>query len=430
MPKKPTRKTTASTRRTRKKAVPRKGPKKAHKGAIQDTKAWKAAEWRYTSLHAEAMMPMFGAQQTLDEKAECLEDIASECPEFYPAVLESGLYRLAQGNNGKAEKRLEQGLQLMLEIEEPEHLEGQVSSLLDNLADLWRFDLSSRLLEPLVERFGGSPQIHDRLAHTAARMGNIEAALLHVETAVKLEPDNEFFRSNLGWVHLIAGNLEPAGEALALALSMDPDNEVSMGNLEAHRYLTRHGGTYFDYLLRPTDVDEMDRLADEEDWEEVDALSDGYNAGRMEALAQTWLREDPQKCSRLPDLLSTLRQFFRFVRSLDAGGYTLDEDISFVGSHYKAILHKFIFKFRDVDREMIEDIHECLLDYYGLLSRHGRVSRGELTRFKKITAGMTKRLIDKAERYNRIRHDDDMDEAEKEAIRDELFEGDHRWPHL
>ena len=39
-------------------------------------------------------------------------------------------------------------------------------------------------------------------------------------------------------------------------------------------------------------------------------------------------------------------------------------------------------------------------------------------------------LIDKMERYNLIRHDDDMDEEEKEAIREELFEGDHAWPFL
>ncbi len=41
-----------------------------------------------------------------------------------------------------------------------------------------------------------------------------------------------------------------------------------------------------------------------------------------------------------------------------------------------------------------------------------------------------KALIDKMERYNRIRHDDELDEAEKTAIREELFEDDHLWPHL
>jgi hypothetical protein len=34
------------------------------------------------------------------------------------------------------------------------------------------------------------------------------------------------------------------------------------------------------------------------------------------------------------------------------------------------------------------------------------------------------------ERYNAVRHDDEFDEEEKEAIREQLFESDHLWPHL
>jgi len=41
---------------------------------------------------------------------------------------------------------------------------------------------------------------------------------------------------------------------------------------------------------------------------------------------------------------------------------------------------------------------------------------------------MKKELIGKMQRYNAIRHNNDLDEEEKEAIRDELFDGDHAWP--
>jgi hypothetical protein len=41
-----------------------------------------------------------------------------------------------------------------------------------------------------------------------------------------------------------------------------------------------------------------------------------------------------------------------------------------------------------------------------------------------------KGLIEKMERYNAIRHDGGLGEEEKEAIREELFEDDHLWPHL
>jgi hypothetical protein len=39
-------------------------------------------------------------------------------------------------------------------------------------------------------------------------------------------------------------------------------------------------------------------------------------------------------------------------------------------------------------------------------------------------------LLEKMERYNAIRHDQDLDEDEKEEIRAELFEGDHLWPFI
>jgi len=43
---------------------------------------------------------------------------------------------------------------------------------------------------------------------------------------------------------------------------------------------------------------------------------------------------------------------------------------------------------------------------------------------------MRDELIGKIERYNAIRHDDSMDEDQKEEIREELFDGDHAWPHF
>ena len=93
-------------------------------------------------------------------------------------------------------------------------------------------------------------------------------------------------------------------------------------------------------------------------------------------------------------------------------------------------MHKFIFKFGDVDHEMMEDIYEALLEYFDFLASRGIVSTVKFKRFKKKILGMKKVLIGKMERYNEIRHNDDIDDEEKEAIRDKLFRGDHTWPHL
>ena len=54
----------------------------------------------------------------------------------------------------------------------------------------------------------------------------------------------------------------------------------------------------------------------------------------------------------------------------------------------------------------------------------------EFKRFQRMLRRRKKGVIEKTERYNEIRHDERMTEEEKEAIREELFEGDHCWPHL
>lgn len=357
---------------------------------VRNTEDWKAAEWEYGEITARSMVPFLDAQVSPDEIIERLERIITKCPRFYPALLESGLRQLASGRNNWAKQRIDEGFRLMLELAEPQHLDEELDGLLINLEKLWRFDLCRHYLEFLVERYPNNALFQDYLAHAAARMGDVDTALLYIAKAVEMEPDNPHFRSNLGWIYLIANKMEEAGKTFVDALRLDPDNEAVKGNLEIHRYLTKHGGNYLDYLLRPADKEGIDRLADEEKWEEVDKLCTSYNDCRVEAMAQALLQEDEHKRSRLADLLATLSQFFRFVQKVDQSGYMLNEDLPFIHENFKPIMHKFIFKLHDIDREMIE----------------------------------------KMQRYNMIRHNGDMDEEEKETMREELFEGDHAWPFL
>ena len=101
-----------------------------------------------------------------------------------------------------------------------------------------------------------------------------------------------------------------------------------------------------------------------------------------------------------------------------------------MNKYFKQIMHKFIFKFGDIDQEIIEEIYSALLEYYDFLASMGLQSTMGFKRFQKNILGMKKELIDKMQRYNAIRHRNDMDEDEKEAIRDELFDRDHAWPFL
>ena len=396
---------------------------------VRNTKAWETAKWKYEELHTHTMIPLFGKQLSIEEIIERLEMILKECPQFYPALLDLALRRLALGGERLVEQQIEEGFNLMLELSESEHIDEELDIFLDNLEKLWRFDLSKYYLDILIERYPQNALFHDSLAHATARIGDVAGALPHIEKAVQLEPDNHHFKSNQGWLYLMAGNLKEADEALKSALFLNTDDEVVKGNLEIHKYLSKHGGNYFDYLLRPVEEEKLERLKDEEDWEEVDRMCDSYNNCRFEAMAQYFLQEKKDEIPRLADILATLREFFRFVRKVDQDEY-LNEDLDFIYEYFKPIMHKFIFKFGDIDHKMIEEIYETLLEYYEFLACKGLVSTKEFKRFRKKILGMKKKLIGKMRRYNAIRHNKDMDEEKKETIRDELFEGDHSWPFL
>ncbi|MBI4667852.1 MAG: hypothetical protein HY747_01505 [Elusimicrobia bacterium] len=359
-----------------------------------------------------------------------MDSIIQECPQFYPAMLDAGARRLFGGDDVCAEKQIKEGVVLMLDLAGPQALEKELDSLLDNLEKTWRFDICQSILEPVVKRFPENSTFRDCLAHAAVRMGNTQSALLHIGRAVELEPKNKDVWSNQGWMQLMAGNLKEALFSLEKALSLDKKNKVVKGNLEIHGYLSKHGGNYFDYLVRPLDKERIDRLADEEEWEKVDELCDDYNSSRMEAMAQDLLLEGGKKRSALPEIISTLRAFFGFAAKLSQEGYFLQEELLYIGENFKAIMHKFIFKMGDVDRRMIEEIYEALFEYYGFLARRSVVSCKDFGWFHKEILGMKAELMEKMKKYNAVRHDNSMDEKKKEALRAQLFEGDHEWPHI
>jgi hypothetical protein len=336
---------------------------------------------------------------------------------------------MARGADGSEAEQIETGLRLMLDAGDPQHMEEEATALLDNLENLWRFDLCKHCLEILIERFPDRALFWDYLGNATAELGDVKAALRHSSKATAMEPHNAHFSSNHGLHYLMAGNAGEAEIHLSAALRLDPENEVTKGNLKIQKYLARHGGTFSDYLVRPVDREEIERLDDEGDWERLDQLCATYNFDRLQALGRNLAAEADTR-GRCADLINTLRSFFDFVDRVSNMAGLLHEDIGHVHRNFKPIMHKFIFKFGDVDLEMIEDVCESLLMYYGFLARQQLVSPAEFNRFRAMVRRNKGGLIDKMERYNAIRHDPEWDEEEKEAIREELFEGDHSWPHL
>ena len=93
-------------------------------------------------------------------------------------------------------------------------------------------------------------------------------------------------------------------------------------------------------------------------------------------------------------------------------------------------MHKFIFKFKDVDEDLIEDIYISLFDFYHFLAEQDIIEASDVDEFKKEALGMKKDLVATMHRYNAIRHDPTLEQEEKESLREEIFEGDHFWPFI
>lgn len=381
-------------------------------------------------MQADLKMAAFGIAPTQEEVVDRLRGMARRCPQFYPAIVELGLRLLSMKGGPGAERMIQKGFRLMLELAGPKHCADEIDGVVENLESMWRFDVSKRLLEFLAESRRLSASQHDSLAHAAARLGDIAAALSHIGYALRLEPRSKNFLSNKGLYHLMGGELKEAGIALHKASQLAPKDPVVLGNLTICEYLGEHGGDYFDYLLRPLDRRQIDRWADQEKWDKVDGMCTDFSDCRMEAFAQATFLKGGKERSRLPRLLATLRMFFHFVSRVDSSGIFLNEDIDLVHTNFKPIMHKFIFKFRDVDRETMDDVFEGLKAYYGFLASRQLVAAADFKQFGKSILGMKDELLDKMKRYNAIRHDATVDEERKEELREELFEGDHAWPHL
>jgi tetratricopeptide (TPR) repeat protein len=396
---------------------------------VTESKAWDAAEWEYSALQADMLAPFFSAPMSPDQIVSRLRNIARRCPQYYPAHIELGIRLLCRKRSRGAEQMIDKGFRLMMKLADPKHHAKNMDAIIENLEKIWHFDISRRLLLMLADRQSLGADLLDSLAHAEARLGDLDAALLHIQEAIKLAPKDYGFWANKGWYYLMRGELSDASIALKKALQIKPKDPVASGNLKILQYLRKHGGTYWNYLERPLDRAKLERLIDQED-DQATELCEDFNTCRIEAFAQSALLKGGKDLSRLSDLLATLRTFFNFVAQIDSSGFFLNEDIAVISENYRPIMHKFIFKHGDVDREMMENVWESLQAYYGFLAGQRIVNAADFEGVQKIIRETKNEFLDKMEQYNAIRHDDSLSEKRKEHIRQKLFSDDHCWPHF
>jgi len=375
---------------------------------------------------------MLGERLSRDEEIGELEAILRTCPAFYPALFHLGVLEAVAGRSDPARRLLLEGADRMAERQPSSVQEIDVSAVIEPLQDGLRYDLARDLLLRLTEHYPNDPFFHDELGGTLVVLGERDGAIRRFEKAVALDPENARYVCNLGWGLLAAGRLGDAKAHLERSLRMDSEDEITRGNYGVLRFLERNGGAFEDYLLRPLDRKELGRLAKragyEADFGELDRTVNQWNHQRLEAWKWDLCRR--REPPGYPEAYKSLGAFLGFVGQLSQAPYSLYEDLDLLAGKFQRVMHKFIFKMADADAEIFEEVYAGLLGFYGFLSERGLLSERALAAFRSEALGIKRGLLEKTGRYAAIRHDDSVPEEEKERIREELFDGDHRWPWI
>lgn len=409
-----------------------KGAAKRPQGRVRES-AWRAAEYEYALLIAAGMVPLLGGRLSRDEQIGELEAIVRSCPAFYPALFHLGVLRAAAGRSDPARRLLLEGADRMAERESSSPRDVDVTgAVIEPLEESLRYDLARDLLMRLTEHYPSEPSFYDELGGALVVLGEPDEAIRRFEKAVALDPDNARYVCNLGWGFLAAGRLDDAKAHLERSLEMDSEDGITRGNYEVLRFLQRPGGSFEDYLVRPLERKKLGRLQkraeDTGDYRELDGTVKAWNYDRLEAWKWELCRR--QAPPAYPEVYRSLRAFLGFVEQLSQDSYLLYEDLDLLAGRFKLVLHKFIFKMADADAEILEQIYAGLLAFYGFLCRRGLVGERAFAAFRSEALGVKPSLLEKAERYAAVRHDESIPEEEKERIREELFEGDHLWPWI
>lgn len=377
-------------------------------------------------MHAGSMLPFASEPLSAEDAVKSWRAMIAECEQFYPAHLELGTRLVRTGKEAEGRQHLDRGMAYFVQFSE--HPEEEVGALVENLERGWRFDLLRTLLERIVERWPTVGWFHDELAHAAARTGDFAKARSSGAKARDLEPESASFLSNLGLYALLEGCVSEAAAWIDQARKLDRNLDSTRRNHRAVQYLQEHGGCYKDYLLRPAPRAEFDQLANDEDWKALDRQVAELKDDRLEAFVQDAIARG--EIVLVADQVSTLQILFNFVEQVSADAYFLYEDVNFMRGIFERLMNKFILKFRDADAQVIGDVCDALDALHAFFQQSGLVSARDLTAFRKKAAPARTRLVDRATRYRRKRTKANIDDDDREELRNELFGGDHFWPHI
>ena len=398
------------------------------KRGIENTDAWINADWEYSELIAQDMVPLLSAPLVGQERIDYLNQILDVCPEYYPVLIELGYRYIQGGKDEDGKESIDKGLQSLKAHFSKEKLIDVYYDIGEFFEKSIRFEMAIEYYNQLMELESDKAKVYDSISYCHYYLGDMKKAFETQQKALELNDSNSKFYCNMGWIEMIRGNLDTAKTMLEKSLELDQEDEVTVNNYEALQLMLKNKRlkNWEAYLLRKTDYEYLDKLEDEDNFAEYDKQVRIYNRDKIEAF-KTYLVQKPNYTpAEKYDILFSLNYIFDLIRESYDNDYFFNDNIVWMEVSFKPIMHKFILKTGDIDDEIFNGMYTAILEFYRYLVKQKVVSGYKS--LKNEMLNIKPELMEKMVRYNEIRHNDEYTEDEINEIREELFEGDAFMP--
>lgn len=398
---------------------------------VRKTPEWLEANQRYNALQGQAWFTILGGDNARallspEESDRVMEEIVTVCPQYFPVWFHRGISMLRMGKTAEGDRFMEKGFDFMAGIiEDEEEFANLLNGTVETLEKLLRYDMAARYLERTIRLFPDTASFYDDLAYYLLQPPREDkaGALRMQEKALEMDPDNDIFINNMGWVYLMAGDFKKAEIYFQKAVEFNIDNEAAFENMVILEYMHKHRLNYFEYLVRPADNNELQRLTEEGDPEDATNLCWNYNDDRLSAFKIHHLRKKTLPPHEIISHLEFLHIFMWAVENEVSEAILLYETTDLIQRYSRVIFRDLTTRYETVNRGFLEDIGDSVRVFYDFLREVKLVTPDQFKRFTDHLKPLISEFSQKAKEYSRLCEDETRTEEDLEKAAERLFGG-------
>jgi len=355
----------------------------------RETPEWAYAEQIYNRfLHSLPTFSIMGIgfndkhYASIEQRNHALEKIFQVCPSYYPALFHKGELLLRIGKTEEGEKFIEDAFnyatQILSHEEKDEEYIITIAQQTENLGKLLRYDLAAKYMEKAITIYPEAAALYDFLAFYLLQDPEQDKnRILDLQQkAQDLDPTNDFFVNNLGWIYMMMGRYEEAEKCFNEVSFDNLDRDEAEENLEIARYMEEHEMTYLQYLLRPADQKYLDQLQEDESYETMSELCELYNNDKLDAFKIYHSGKKKLQPHRILDVYHPINAFLKLVgNQLENSEMFLLEDLDILIEKLQEFISQYFLPDSEVaDPVLFDTLFDALPVFYDFLKEQNIIT--------------------------------------------------------